>query len=110
MSSEAGERADAAPDRGYRLLGPDGQTYLSARPGTLGGHRGTRVYGRLDCPRALSAIARGGYVNQRVFFADELAALAAGFRPCGICLGDLYREWKRDPLAFAAARRAQLRG
>ena len=39
--------------------------------GTIGGHRRTRIYGRLDCPSALRAIARGGYVTHRVFFADE---------------------------------------
>ena len=35
---------------------------MKKRWGTLGGHRGTRIYGRLDCPAALRAIARGGYV------------------------------------------------
>ena len=27
-----------------------------------------KIYGRLDCRAALQAIARGGYVNNRVFF------------------------------------------
>ncbi len=31
---------------------------------------------------ALRAIANGGYVSYRVFFADEAAAIAAGYRPC----------------------------
>jgi hypothetical protein len=39
--------------------------YRSAIPGTLGGHRGMKIYGRLDCPAALRAIARGGYANKR---------------------------------------------
>ena len=43
----------------YKLVGPDGVEVLSAAPGALGGHRRTRVYGRLDCPVALSLIARG---------------------------------------------------
>jgi methylphosphotriester-DNA--protein-cysteine methyltransferase len=30
-----------------------------------------------------------------VFFADEETAIAAGFRPCGACLRDRYREWKQ---------------
>ena len=47
-------------DKLYRLLGPDGREALSPEPGTLGGHRGSRIYGRLDCPAALRAIARGG--------------------------------------------------
>ena len=62
--------------------------------GTLGGHRTTRIYGRLDCPSALRAIANGGYVANRVFFADEAAAVAAGYRPCARCLPERYRDWK----------------
>jgi hypothetical protein len=78
----------------YRLLGADGVPYESDAPGTLGGHRGGKLYGRLDCPAALRAIARGGYVRQRVFFADEATAIAASYRPCAACLPDAYRVWK----------------
>ena len=63
--------------------------------GTLGGHRKTRIYGRLDCPSALRAIQRGGYVKHRVFFADEETAVAAGYRPCARCLPEKYRAWKQ---------------
>lgn len=76
------------------LLGPDRRPYESSTPGTVGGHRKSRIYGRLDCPGALRAIARGGYVANRVFFADETAAVAAGFRPCSLCLREDYRRWK----------------
>lgn len=79
----------------YRLLGADGREYASARRGTLGGNRRTRVFGRLDCPAATAAIARGGpYARHRVFFADEPAAWAAGYRPCARCLPDAYRAWR----------------
>jgi methylphosphotriester-DNA--protein-cysteine methyltransferase len=77
----------------YTLLGPSGP-YRSAGPGTLGGHRPARIYGHLDCPSALRAIARGGYVNRRVFFADAAAAVASGYRPCAVCLPAEYRSWK----------------
>ncbi len=81
----------------YRLVGPDGADLLSATPGTLGGHRRTRVYGRLDCPVALSLIARGFDVRRhRVFFADEATAVSAGYRPCGACLREEYRRWKNQ--------------
>ncbi|HET7131812.1 MAG TPA: Ada metal-binding domain-containing protein [Gammaproteobacteria bacterium] len=62
--------------------------------GTLGGHRGTRIFGRLDCPSALRAIARGGYVRYRVFFLDRAHARAAGYRPCAVCLPAEYKAWK----------------
>jgi methylphosphotriester-DNA--protein-cysteine methyltransferase len=79
----------------YRLLGPDGSEVLSSAPGELGGHRRTRVYGRLDCPVALSLIRRGFDVRPtRVFFADEVTAVAAGYRPCGACMREEYRRWK----------------
>jgi len=79
-----------------RLIGPDGDPYTSVEPGLLGGHRTTRIYGRLDCPSALRAIANGGYVAHRVFFADEATAVAAGYRPCARCLPDRYRDWKAN--------------
>jgi methylphosphotriester-DNA--protein-cysteine methyltransferase len=79
----------------YRLIDADGARCESSTPGTLGGHAGTRIYGRLDCPSALRAIMRGGYVRHRVFFADEATAVSAGYRPCARCLPDRYRAWKR---------------
>ncbi|MFX4287415.1 Ada metal-binding domain-containing protein [Janibacter sp. G349] len=79
----------------YTLLGADKVRYESPTPGTLGGHRKGRIYGRLDCPTALRAIAKGGYVTQRVFFADEATAIAAGFRPCAVCLPQEYAVWKQ---------------
>ena len=84
----------AAAERIYRLVGADGVELLSPTPGTLGGHRPQKVYGRLDCPSALRAIARGGYVRHRVFFADEETAIAAGYRPCARCLPDRYGRWR----------------
>jgi methylphosphotriester-DNA--protein-cysteine methyltransferase len=80
--------------RTWNLTGPDGRPYASDRPGQYGGHRRTRIYGRLDCPAALRAIARGGYVANRVFFADADAARRAGYRPCARCLPDEYATWK----------------
>ena len=78
----------------YTLLGADGVPYLSAVPGELGGHARTKVYGRLDCPVALSLLRRGFQPRHRVFFADESVAIAAGSRPCGACQREKYRVWK----------------
>jgi methylphosphotriester-DNA--protein-cysteine methyltransferase len=78
----------------FTLIGRDGRPYASPRKGTLGGHRRTKIYGRLDCRAALQAIARGGYVRQRVFFADADDAVAAGYRPCAVCLPAAYARWK----------------
>jgi len=78
----------------WTLVGPGGQAYTSDQPGTLGGHRRSRIYGRLDCPAALRAIARGGYIAHRVFFLSEDDARAAGYRPCAVCLPAAYARWK----------------
>ena len=84
----------------YRLLAADRTWYRSARKGTLGGNRRTALYGRLDCPAALRALARPSaatFRRFRVFFADENAAIAAGYRPCARCLPAAYRAWKAGP-------------
>lgn len=78
----------------YKLIDRNGNTYESATPGTLGGHRKLKIYGRLDCPSAKRYIAKGQYVQYRVFFADEATAIAAGYRPCGVCMKDAYKKWK----------------
>lgn len=81
-------------DKLYTLTAADGSTYQSATKGAWGGHRRGKIYGRMDCPAALRAIARGGYVSNRVFFIDEHTAIDAGYRPCGACCTDKYRQWK----------------
>jgi methylphosphotriester-DNA--protein-cysteine methyltransferase len=82
------------PGRTWTLHGSDGRLHSSPTPGTLGGHRRSKIYGRLDCRAALQAIARGGYLKYRVFFADEATAIAAGFRPCAVCMPEAYARWK----------------
>jgi hypothetical protein len=81
-------------DKRYTLLDAGGRATISRTPGMLGGYRRGKIYGRLDCPAARRAIAAGGYVAHRVFFADEPTAIAAGYRPCAVCLPQAYRAWK----------------
>lgn len=87
----------------YRLLGADGESFLSETPGRFGGNRRLKIYGRLDCPSARRALARG-YAKRRVFFADEATAIAAGYRPCGICMRPKYLRWKAASEAASVAR------
>jgi methylphosphotriester-DNA--protein-cysteine methyltransferase len=79
----------------YRLLAADGSFRESLVPGQLGGNRRSRIYGRLDCRSAIRALPKG-YAKWRVFFADEAAAVAAGYRLCGRCLPAEYRAWKES--------------
>lgn len=82
----------------YKLLGKDNKTYLSAIRGQYGGHKKLKIYGKLDCPSALRYIEKEKYVPYRVFFADEETALAAGYRPCAVCMKEHYRLWKEGKL------------
>jgi methylphosphotriester-DNA--protein-cysteine methyltransferase len=78
----------------YRLTAADGSQYESSVPGSLGGYRPGKIYGRLDCPSANRYLANGHYHQHRVFFAGEPEAIAAGYRPCGKCLPEQYAAWK----------------
>jgi hypothetical protein len=79
----------------YTLVGADGSRVSSTTPGTLGGYRKERRYGRLDCKVARRALENGTlYAQQRVFFADEATAIAAGYRPCAKCMPAEYKAWK----------------
>jgi methylphosphotriester-DNA--protein-cysteine methyltransferase len=82
------------PVMSFRLLAADGTSFESGVSGTLGGNRRLKIYGRLDCPSAARALLRG-YARRRVFFRDEAAAIAAGYRPCARCLPERYHDWKR---------------
>ena len=85
-----------AGQKPYILLGADQVPYQSETLGTLGGWRGGKIYGRLDCTSARRAIAEGHYVKKRVFFADEPTAIAAGYRPCAKCMPEQYAKWKAE--------------
>lgn len=80
----------------YKLINEYGNMYESEQPGTLGGHKKLKIYGRLDCPSALRYIAKGQYVKYRVFFKDEDTAIKAGYRPCARCMPEKYKEWKEN--------------
>ncbi len=87
---------DFSAEAYYILVGTNGKPYESCEPGQLGGHRRLKIYGRLDCPSAIRAINKGQYVKYRVFFRDESTAIAAGYRPCGICMPQEYKRWKQQ--------------
>jgi methylphosphotriester-DNA--protein-cysteine methyltransferase len=86
--------ATVAERASYQLLDAKGEPVVSATPGLFGGNRRLKIYGRLDCPSARRALAVG-YAKRRVFFADELTAIAAGYRPCARCMPAEYRRWRK---------------
>lgn len=91
-------------EKSYKLLGADGKVYESKIPGEYGGNGKMKIYGRLDCGTANATIRRfpGEYEKHRVFFADEKTALSAGYRPCGNCLRQKYKEYMENPEEYKA--------
>lgn len=80
----------------YTLRDQNNKPFQSEQKGALGGHKKLKIYGRLDCPNAARWINKGHYTAQRVFFADESTAIEAGYRPCGCCMPEEYKEWKAN--------------
>ncbi len=53
----------------------------------LGGNRRLKIYGTLSCKSG-----RRMKTGNRVFFSSEEEAIACGYRACGNCLRDKYRQ------------------
>jgi len=81
--------------RDYKLLTRNG-TVLSKIPGTMGGNKKLKIYGRFDCKCALNWIKKGYYIDNRVFFEDVEVAKELGYRPCGVCMKKEYKRWKEN--------------
>ena len=56
---------------------------------TLGGHRLSKIYGRLDC-RAGKRMKP----ENRLFFRNQTEAIEQRFRPCAVCLPVKYKAWR----------------
>jgi methylphosphotriester-DNA--protein-cysteine methyltransferase len=59
----------------------------------LAGNSKLKIYGSLSC--------RSGkrmHINNRVFFESGKEAVDYGFRPCGHCMKDNYKNWKDEPV------------
>ena len=80
----------------YKLRNNLNNEYDSKIPGTIGGNKKLKIYGKLDCPSALRWITKGYYIDNRVFFLDEETAIEAGYSPCGICMKKKYEIWKHQ--------------
>lgn len=57
----------------------------------LAGNSKLKIYGLLSCRSG----KRMHEVN-RVFFKSEITALQNGYRPCGHCMKDKYKNWKNE--------------
>ena len=87
-----------------KLIDCNGKEYLSDIPGSLSGNKISKICGRLDCPSTKKWIEKGYYISNRVFFENEDIAIAAGYRPCSICMPNEYKEWKNNQKIKSAMR------
>jgi hypothetical protein len=67
------------------------QLVLMIRSGgiNLSGNGKLKIYGTLKC-----ASGKRMKDMNRVFFATEVEAVSLGYRPCGHCMKQQYRQWK----------------
>ncbi len=80
----------------YTLVGPDATPYRSQTPGRYGDTGPASSMGGWTARLRCVPSPHGGYVKHRVFFADEATAIAAGYRPCAVCLPAQHAAWKRS--------------
>lgn len=68
----------------------DRALWVSMKRGELrwGGHCQLKIYGRLDCWSGRRMKRRN-----RVFFSSAEEAEKLGYRPCGHCMKEKYKEW-----------------
>jgi nitrate reductase beta subunit len=81
----------------HDLIDDDALCHLIRRRAiVLAGNWQMKIYGTLKC-RSGKRMKR----SNRVFFADVAEAGRHGFRPCGHCMHQLYKEWKFRALPVA---------
>lgn len=56
----------------------------------MAGYRPAKIYGTLSC-----SSGKRMKMENRVFFSSEREAIDAGYRPCGHCMPEKYKEWKK---------------
>jgi len=58
---------------------------------TFAGNTKLKIYGKLNC-----ASGKRMKAANRIFFKDEEDALQNGYRPCGNCMKQAYKDWKNE--------------
>jgi hypothetical protein len=104
-SNERGDRTGTARpvpgSKEYTLLDADRKPHRSSTPGQFGGHRKTKIYGRLNCRAALRAAPLAALPGQG--FGHSRRAPSAETSPSGCCHCDLpsSRHQAHNPVRYA---------
>ncbi|HKH63711.1 MAG TPA: Ada metal-binding domain-containing protein [Flavitalea sp.] len=62
---------------------------IKGRSIAMAGNERLKIYGELDCKSG-----KRMKKQNRVFFLTEEEAIKEGFRPCGNCLKERYKNWR----------------
>lgn len=62
---------------------------IHSREILFGGNKSLKIYGLLNCKSG-----KRMKKENRIFFKDEKEALLKGYRPCGHCMKEKYKQWK----------------
>ncbi len=57
----------------------------------FGGNKKLKIYGLLNCTSG-----KRMKMENRVFFKDKKEAIQNDYRPCGHCMRDAYKQWKKQ--------------
>jgi methylphosphotriester-DNA--protein-cysteine methyltransferase len=57
----------------------------------FGGNYKLKIYGTLSCTSGKRMKRKN-----RVFFLTEIEAIETGYRPCGKCMYDKYKNWRNE--------------
>jgi methylphosphotriester-DNA--protein-cysteine methyltransferase len=63
---------------------------LDKRQIAFAGNSKLKIYGTLECRSGKRMKA-----ENRVFFSSEAEAIELGYRPCGHCMTDAYKIWRK---------------
>jgi len=61
----------------------------------FGGNKKLKIYGTLQCKSG-----KRMKKENRVFFISEKEAMKMGYRPCGHCMKNKYKQWKNKKEQF----------
>jgi hypothetical protein len=64
---------------------------IAANKICLGGNSRLKIFGLLSCKSG-----KRMKPENRVFFLSEKAAIDNGYRPCGMCMKEAYKRWKKN--------------
>ena len=68
-------------------------SYIRSNTIRFGGNRRLNIYGHLSCKSG-----KGMKRENRVFFSSEQEAKQLGYRPCGHCMPEAYKNWKNETI------------